>query len=316
MINSLITEKELIKFQEKYQSLLISDISLIDTIIKYLSKKKGKFLRPALAINVGKCLNNLNSKNYTVASLVEMIHLATLIHDDIVDESFLRRGWPTIGRVWKNKIALLIGDYIFSKSLSAIIELDDMESIKILSHTSDRLSKGEILQIQESRKGFLDEAIYYEMIKDKTASLFSAVCELSARSSSDNKEDIQKFKTFGENFGIAYQIKDDVSDISSSSVSLGKPVNLDVKRNIITLPYIFCLNQLKDKDKKQFLYKIKKLSKRREKKEIYKLVEELGGIKYSQRKVKEHLNLCLMAVEGYSNNLPLKKIIEKVFNEK
>ncbi|MAX10496.1 MAG: polyprenyl synthetase, partial [Candidatus Marinimicrobia bacterium] len=259
-MSSYITTEELSRFREQYELLLLSDVRLIDTIVRYLCRKKGKFLRPSLIINVAHSLNGLNSKIYVGASLIEMIHLATLVHDDIVDESDLRRGWPTISRVWKNKISLLIGDYIFSKSLSTVIKLDDIELIKIISKAADSLSKGELMQFQGSKKRDMSEEMYYRMIKDKTASLFSAACELSAKISSQNSKDVQKFKKFGESFGMAYQIKDDIDDVVGSYEELGKPTSLDLKRNMLTLPYIYCLGKLSSLEKAVFLIKIKKLS--------------------------------------------------------
>ena len=150
-MNKYIGKDELLEFKKEYERLLLSDVKIINTIIRYLCRRRGKFLRPALIINIGKTLGELNSKSYLGASLIEMIHLATLIHDDIVDESSLRRGWPTISRIWKNKISLLIGDYIFSRSLSTVIKLNDIDLIKIISEAADRLSKGELLQFQSSK---------------------------------------------------------------------------------------------------------------------------------------------------------------------
>ena len=314
MIDKLITNTELYQFEKKYKALLISDVYLIDKVIAYLCKKKGKFLRPALAINVAKCMNGkVNKENYLVGSLVEMIHLATLIHDDIVDESQLRRGWPTIGRVWKNKISLLIGDYIFSRALSTIVKLDDLESIKILSKTSDALSKGEIFQIQESRKNVMTEKNYYAMIKDKTASLFSAACELSARASSSNFKDFENFKNFGECFGMAYQIKDDVNDILGTKKLLGKPVSLDLKRNTLTLPYIHCIDKLDNRDKKNFLRDIRRLSKKNRKKDVIKLVNEFDGIEYSNKKIKDYIDRGLSFLNDYPNAHFLNNVVGRVF---
>ena len=316
MTNNLMNEVDFLAFDSRYKSLLKSNVSLIDKVIAYLCKKRGKFIRPALVVNVAKSLGSLDDKNYTVASLIEMIHLATLVHDDIVDEAYFRRGWPTIGRIWKNKISLLIGDYIFSRSLSAIIKLDDLESIKVLSNTSDRLSKGEIFQIQEARSGIISEENYYAMIKDKTASLFSAACELSARASSSNYLDFDNFRNFGENFGIAYQIKDDMNDILGTKSILGKPVILDVKRNTLTLPYIYCLDQLNKKEKKEFLYKIKRLSKTNKRKEIAKLVNDFKGLDYCKNEINRHIDLALRCIEKYPKKENFINLIETVFNEK
>ena len=223
-------KKELKVFNKRYLENLKSGVFTIDTAIKYIGKQKGKQIRPSLCLLIAKSENNINDKTFDVASLIEMIHVATLIHDDIVDDSELRRGWPSMGRVWKNKISLLVGDYIFSKALSTITSLQDIKLIEILSKTANELSRGEILQIQKSRDKTMSESVYYEMIKDKTASLFSACCELSSLTSIKNKELSACFKEFGMNFGMAYQIKDDLNDLLGSSDSLGKPTKLDLKK--------------------------------------------------------------------------------------
>ena len=315
-MHKFIKDKDLILFNERYKALLESNVSLIDKVIAYLIKKKGKFIRPALAINVAKSLNSLSDKNFVVASLIEMIHLATLIHDDIVDQSDVRRGWPTVGRVWKNKIAILVGDYIFSRSLSATVQLNDIESIKILSHTSDRLSKGEIFQIQESRKGILSKKDYFTMIKDKTASLFSAACELSARASSSNIEDFKNFKNFGENFGIAYQIKDDINDILKKKYSIGKPVMLDVKSNSLTLPYIHCLEKLSHDGKSDFLTMIRTLSRKNKRKEVLALINEFNAIEYCESVIDGFIMEGMRFVEKYPNKNNFTQIINSIFYEK
>ena len=312
-MSSYITKEELSRFREQYELLLLSDVRLIDTIVRYLCRKKGKFLRPSLIINVAKSLNGLNSKIYVGASLIEMIHLATLVHDDIVDESDLRRGWPTISRVWKNKVSLLIGDYIFSKSLSTVIKLDDIELIKIISKAADSLSKGELMQFQGSKKRDMSEEMYYRMIKDKTASLFSAACELSAKISSQNSKDVQNFKKFGESFGMAYQIKDDIDDVVGSYEELGKPTSLDLKRNMLTLPYIYCLGKLSSLEKAAFLIKIKKLSKRGRRREIVKIVSDFGAIDYCKKKIAEHVFICKESVSNYPKNEALVAIVDDVF---
>jgi len=314
-VSKYITNDELHDFNKEYEALLLSDVKIINTIIRYLCKKKGKFLRPALMINIGKTLGRTDSRNYLGASLIEMIHLATLIHDDIVDESSLRRGWPTISRVWKNKVSLLIGDYIFSKSLSTVIKLNDIKLIKIISEAADRLSKGELLQFQSSKSNDMSEETYYRMIKDKTASLFMAACELSARISSDKDEDIQNFKKFGENFGMAYQIKDDIDDVVGADKDLGKPTSLDLKRNMLTLPYIYCLDNLGSLEKKIFLRKLRRLSLKNKRKEIDEIVTNFGAIDYCKEKIRTHVEKCKASVSTYSDNRELIAIISDVFEK-
>lgn len=314
-MSKYISESELLKFKKEYERLLLSDVKIINSIIRYLSRRKGKLLRPALIINIGKTLGELNSKSYLGASLIEMIHLATLIHDDIVDESSLRRGWPTISRIWKNKVSLLIGDYIFSKSLSTVIKLNDIDLIKIISNAADRLSKGELLQFQSSKNSSMSEKVYYRMIKDKTASLFAAACELSARISSEKDRDIENFREFGENFGMAYQIKDDLNDVVGLDADLGKPTSLDLKRNMLTLPYIYCLDNLGSLERKIFLRKMKGLSSRNKREKITKIVTDFGAIDYCKEKIRGHIERCKTSISSYSNNKELLSMVSNTFEE-
>ena len=308
-------QPEIELFDKFYFKEIQSNVELIDKVLKYLCKQKGKLLRPKLSLFTAKILGKVNEKTYTAASLVEMIHVATLIHDDIVDESDLRRGWPTIGRIWKNKISILIGDYLFSKALSTTAKLDDIESIYILSKTSDQLSKGEVFQIQQSRKKYMSENNYYKMIEDKTASLFSATCELSARTVTKNDRDIKMFKDFGRNFGMAYQIKDDINDIFGKEENLGKPSNFDLKKNILTLPFIHCLNNLSKSNRSKFLTKIKALSKRNKASEIQLLVKEHKGLEYANKVLDSYLQKAREAVSSFSNSKELTSFVNQIFYE-
>ena len=316
MTEARYIQSEIKKFNDFYFKEIQSNVELIDKVLKYLCKQKGKLLRPKLSLFTAKILGGVNEKTYIAASLVEMIHVATLIHDDIVDESQLRRGWPTIGRVWKNKVSVLIGDYLFSKSLSTTAKLDDMKSISILSKTSDQLSKGEIFQIQQSRKKNMSKNDYYKMIEDKTASLFSAACELSARTVTSNDQSIALFKDFGRNFGMAYQIKDDIDDIFGKEENLGKPSNFDLKKNMLTLPCIYCLESLGENDKIKFLTKIKTLSKKNKTKEIRILVEKHKGLDYSNKALNKYLDKSKEAISRFSDSKELISFIDRVFYEK
>tara|TARA_Y100000768_G_scaffold341241_1_gene285608 strand:- start:9722 stop:10669 length:948 start_codon:yes stop_codon:yes gene_type:complete len=311
-MNSFI-KKEIGLFEEKYFKNIESGVDLIDKIVKYLCKHKGKMLRPKLAIYTAKVLGEVNDKTYRVASLVEMIHVATLIHDDIVDESYIRRGWPTISKVWKNKLSVLVGDYLFSKALTTTVQLGDLKSISILSNASDRLSKGEIFQIQQSRNKNMTEEMYYKMISDKTASLFSATCELSAKTSTTDEEKILSFKKFGENFGIAYQLKDDIFDIIGKTEDLGKPSNFDLKRNMLTLPLIHCLDNLKSNQRADFLSRLKSLSKRKKIKEIKCQIDMYGGLDYAKEALDNYIEESKKNISNFPNNNELISFIDNVF---
>ena len=307
---------ELKVFNEKYLDNLKSGVFTIDTAIKYIGRRKGKQIRPSLCLLIAKSQNNINSKTYNVASLVEMIHVATLIHDDIVDDSDLRRGWPTLGRVWKNKISLLVGDYIFSKALSTITSLGDIKLIEILSKTANELSQGEILQIEKSKDKTMSEEIYYSMIKDKTASLFSACCELASLTSASKKEVSDNFKEFGVNFGMAYQIKDDLDDLLGSEDFLGKPTKLDLKKNMLTLPYIYCLDRMKEKEKKRFLITLKKMSKRNKGKQIQSIIKKTGGISYAESRMNRYVQRAISSIGKIPNTAELISFTKNIFHEK
>jgi octaprenyl-diphosphate synthase len=214
-----------------------------------------------------------------------MLHVATLLHDDVVDKSYLRRGWPTINKIWGNKLAILIGDYMFSKSLDNIASFNNFEHIKILSNISKRLSEGEILQIENAKTKNMSEEIYFKMISDKTASLIGASCKLGYISVvNDNKKiNIEKF---GEYLGIAYQLKDDLFDVLGKLKDTGKPTMLDLKRNMLTLPYIYVLNNMKNKN--SMLSKIKYYTKRNDFNNLKDIIYDNGGIEYTNNMIEEY----------------------------
>ncbi|MAV63855.1 MAG: polyprenyl synthetase [Candidatus Marinimicrobia bacterium] len=316
MFNDILI-KEFKEFEVKYDKYTSSDVRLIDVVVKYLSKHKGKMLRPALVFQIAKSLGGkVNDKTYVVACLVEMIHVATLIHDDIVDESELRRGWPTIGKIWKNKTSILVGDYLFSKALSSIIDLKDFKSIQILSAAATSLSRGEILQIEKSKSRYMDEDVYFKMIEDKTASLFMAACELSARTVTSDNQLIEKSRQFGKNFGIAYQIKDDIDDVVGSSDRLGKPTNLDIKKNMITLPYIYSLNDMDKKSRLLFINKLKSLSKKNKTKEIKKEIDKYDGLKKTKSVLRSYIDKSNKFMDEICRDSKNSFIMNRVFNDK
>ena len=243
--------KDIDHFNSELKDNLKSNVKMINTIVEYLIKTKGKQFRAILSILCsrlnGKTPNNLT---YLSAITVEILHVATLLHDDVVDDSDIRRGWPTINKIWKNKLSILVGDYLFSKSLHNISQLNDFNCISTLSEISKRLSEGEIMQIEKAINKEKTEEEYYKMIADKTASLISASCYLGYYSNDKDEEKCNAIKNFGEYLGIAYQIKDDIFDIVGNIDNTGKKSNLDLKKNMLTLPFIYCLSQLQEKDRK------------------------------------------------------------------
>jgi len=227
-----------------------------------------------------------------------MIHVATLIHDDIVDDADLRRGWPSINRVWKNKLSLLVGDFMFSKALTNMIHLRNFDALEILSHTAERLSQGEILQIEKALKKEMTEEVYFKMVGDKTASLFSAACEIGCLTVSENTEQRKALAGFGEKFGLVFQIKDDLLDITGNIEGLGKPAGFDLKKNILTLPLIHIFSKLSTSEVKKFKQVLRHHVKRSELAQIRNLIKDNGGIEYAEslmlklsEEAKEELNI-------------------------
>jgi octaprenyl-diphosphate synthase len=269
---------DLHKYKKTLVDVLSSNVFLIDNITKYIVKHKGKGLRPLLVILSAKLLSSPNEKTYLVATIVELLHTATLIHDDVVDEAIVRRGFPSINAIWKNKISVLMGDYLLAKSLISATETGDMEIMSILADTAKRLSKGELLQIEKSRKLDITEAEYFKMISDKTAALISACCELGAMTVSDQKENRGMLKQYGENLGIAFQIKDDLLDYQGNQVLLGKPVGADLKEKKITLPLILSFKNSPENEKKFILKLIKKGVTQKDINRIYEFIQTYGGL--------------------------------------
>ena len=277
--------ENLIRFEAVYRESLHSDVKLINTIIRYISRKKGKQLRPRLCLLSAGLCGEPNENTYRSAALIEMIHVATLIHDDLVDDSKLRRGWPSINRVWKNKLSILVGDFMFSKALTNMIHLKDFDALDILSSTAERLSQGEIQQIEKAIKKNMTEKIYYQMVSDKTASLFSAACKLGVMTVTEDNDKREALAKFGEKFGLVFQIKDDLLDITGNVEGLGKPAGFDLKKNILTLPLIYLFENLPDSEEKVVKRQLNNHVKKSEIREIRKLIEKHGGIQFAENQI-------------------------------
>ncbi len=282
---SVPIKSNLDEFDKHFDSSLESEVKTINTIVKYLVRKKGKRLRPRLSLLSAKICGDVNIKTYKVASLLEILHVATLVHDDVVDESDLRRGWPSVGRIWKNKLSILVGDYLFSKALTNMAEIESMESVKILANLASRLSQGEILQIEKALSKNMTEDVYFKMISDKTASLFSASCKLGAITATNNLDKIKSLQNFGECLGLGFQIKDDLFDLVGNIGNTGKPSGYDLKRNLLTLPLIYILNNKSSISKKTFKLKLKFLLRNNKFTEIKNLIINEGGIEYAENKL-------------------------------
>ena len=284
IVTSPIREN-LIRFEAVYRESLHSDVKLINTIIRYISRKKGKQLRPRLCLLSAGLCGEPTENTYRAAALIEMIHVATLIHDDVVDDANLRRGWPSINRVWKNKLSILVGDFMFSKALTNMIHLKDFDALDILSSTAERLSQGEIQQIEKAIKKNMTEKIYYQMVSDKTASLFSAACKLGVMTVTEDNDKREALAKFGEKFGLVFQIKDDLLDITGNVEGLGKPAGFDLKKNILTLPLIYLFENLPASEVQVVKRQLNNHVKKSEIREIRKLIEKHGGIQFAENQI-------------------------------
>jgi octaprenyl-diphosphate synthase len=287
-----------------------SHVSLLDTIMRYIVKRKGKQLRPMFVLLAAKLTGEVNDKTYRAASLVELLHTATLVHDDVVDESYERRGFFSINALWKNKVAVLVGDYLLSKGLLLSLDNDDFEVLKILSHAVKQMSEGELLQIEKARNLNLQEDIYFEIIKNKTASLLASSCAAGAYSSSQDQLAAAKMRQFGEWVGIAFQIKDDLFDYGNEDV--GKPTGNDIREKKLTLPLIYTLNHCEPKIKKELIYIIKNENRRKEKvNHVIDIVKKSGGIVYSQQKMEEYRDKSLQLLYEFEDS-EVRKTLEEL----
>ena len=299
---------ELKIFESKFSDAVKSNTALLDSIMKYIIKRKGKQLRPMFVFLSAKLHGEINEKTYRAAALVELLHTATLVHDDVVDESFERRGFFSINAVWKNKIAVLVGDYLLSKGLLLATSNEDFKHLHILSDAVRQMSEGELLQIEKSRKLNLDENIYFEIIKNKTASLLSSACAVGAYSTTGDEQITEKMKIFGEKVGIAFQIKDDLFDYGTDNI--GKPTGNDIKEKKLTLPLIYTLNNTDSATKKRLIYSIKNNNKDPQKvKEIIEVVSKSGGIEYAQQKMIDYRDEALGILNSFDET-PVRKALE------
>ncbi|MDQ6756481.1 MAG: polyprenyl synthetase family protein [Bacteroidota bacterium] len=283
---------ELITFEKKFEQSVKSQNPLLDRIMKYIIKRKGKQLRPMFVFLTAKLHGAVNESTYRAAALVELLHTATLVHDDVVDESLERRGFFSINALWKNKIAVLVGDYLLSKGLLLSTESEDFKHLHILSEAVKQMSEGELLQIEKARNLNLTEEIYFEIIRSKTASLLSSACCVGAWSTSKNEAVAQKMKLFGEKVGIAFQIKDDLFDYGTENI--GKPTGNDIKEKKLTLPLIYTLNNIDRSQKKEIIYIIKNQNTEFKKiKLVLDAVTNAGGINYATEKMYEYRDEAL-----------------------
>jgi len=301
-------------FEEKFSKLMLSNVPLLNRITHYIIKRKGKQMRPMFIFLFSKLLNQgiVNEKVYRGASVIELIHTATLIHDDVVDDSKRRRGFFSINAIWKNKIAVLVGDFLLSRGMILCIENKDYDHLDIISESVKKMSEGELLQIEKSRSLDIDETVYFEIIKKKTASLISSCCKIAAVSVTKQKKIIESVSKIGENIGIAFQIKDDLFDYGKRKI--GKPRGIDIKEKKLTLPLIYTLNEVDNRKRKWIINSIKKHNRDKSRiKEIISLVKETGGLEYAIEKMNYFHKLALDDLKKLPEN-EFKKSLTDMIN--
>ena len=310
--------KEFEIFETEFKNSVNSGILILNVILKFMINRKGKQVRPILVLLFAKMYSseNLTEKSYRSAIISELIHSATLIHDDIVDDSSLRRGFLSINALWNNKISVLVGDYLLSKSLLLCIDNEDFDLLKIISTAVKEMSEGELLQIQKSRNINITEDEYFELTLKKTASLFSACCKLGLAST--GLKNLNKVEEFGQNLGLIFQIKDDLFDYSYKRI--GKPTAIDIKNQKITLPLIYTLNKVNTSDKKFIIESYKNKRKlNRNKNKIYSIIEQNGGFKYAFDKMLDLKEKNLLIINNFPKNESresLKLMLEYLINRK
>lgn len=279
-----ILQSELVVFEKEFREAVKSQVPLLDRIMRFIVNRKGKQLRPMFVLLSAKLCGGINESTYRAASLVELLHTATLVHDDVVDESLERRGFFSTYALWKTKISVLVGDYLLAKGLLLSLDHNDFRILQLLSEAVRLMSEGELLQIEKSRSLNLSEDIYFEIIRNKTASLLASACAAGAFSSSHDEETAEKMRLFGEKTGMAFQIKDDLFDYGTDAI--GKPTGNDIKEKKLTLPLIYTLNKVDRSKKSALIYIIKNHNKNPEKvNEVIQTVKESGGIEYAQQKM-------------------------------
>jgi len=304
-------QQHLTEFEARFKISMHSSVPLLNKITQYILKRKGKQMRPMFVMLAADICGKINDSTYHAASLIELLHTATLVHDDVVDDSNERRGFFSINALWKNKIAVLVGDYLLSKGLLLSIENNESELLKIVSEATREMSEGELLQIEKARRLDISEDIYFEIIRKKTASLIASCCACGASSVKASPEVVDKMHRFGEYVGIAFQIKDDLFDYEKSNAT-GKPNGIDIKEQKMTLPLIFLLENSSFFDKKCLIHTVKHHHQNPEKvAEVIKKVNQSGGIEYAYQRMMEYQNKALNILNDFPDS-PSKQAMQQL----
>ena len=300
-------EEEMSEFEARFRASMKSKVPLLDKVTHYIIKRKGKQMRPMFIFLTAKMLGKINDKTYDAATLVELLHTATLVHDDVVDDANERRGFFSVNALWKNKIAVLVGDYMLSKVLLLSIENNHPKMLEAVARAVREMSEGELLQIEKARKLDITEEVYYEVIRQKTASLISTCCE-SGAISVDREDQVENMRKFGEQVGIAFQLKDDIFDYGEPG-NIGKPTGLDIRERKMTLPLIYVLNNSTPEVRKELINIVKNHNENPKKvKRAVQLVIEHGGIDYAHKKMLEYKENAIQLLTGIEES-PAKTAI-------
>ena len=306
---SMPIHKELDTFNQIFKTSMKSQVSIVDLVTSYILKQKGKKIRPLLVLLSAKACGGISERTYRGATLVELLHTATLVHDDVVDNSDKRRGFPSINAVWKNKIAVLMGDYLLSRGLMIAVDGKDFDFLENITNTVRRMSEGELLQIKKTRKLDINEETYFQIISDKTASLLETCCIIGSLSATDNKEYNAALQKFGNLLGLAFQIKDDILDYEGSTKLFGKPIGGDIKEKKITLPLIYALNIVS----KAEASRVRSLIKSKEAvQEVIEFVKKQNGIKYADQVMKKYAEDAKTALSIIPESIAKTSLLELV----
>ena len=303
-------KEEMKAFETKFKASMKSNTPLLDKITHYIIKRKGKQIRPMFVFLSAKMFGDVSESSYHAASLIELLHTATLVHDDVVDDAQQRRGFFSINALWKNKIAVLVGDYLLSQGLLLSVKNNEHKLLAIVSTAVKEMSEGELLQMEKARALNITEDVYFEIIRQKTASLIAACCEAGAASQGINGDQLKQMHAFGEKAGIAFQIKDDLFDYGSDGKKIGKPTGIDIKERKMTLPLIHVLNKADRKTRKKIINIVKNHNENPKKvKEVIDYVIENGGIEYAAERMHEIKNEALEILNTFEDN-QAKKALE------
>lgn len=287
-------------FEVKFKEAMASKVALLNRITYYIASRKGKQMRPMFVFLVAKLVGEgkVTDRTYRGASIIELIHTASLVHDDVIDASDKRRGFFSVNALWKNKIAVLVGDFFFSKGLLLSLDHDDFDLLKIVSEAVREMSQGELLQLEKARRLDINEVVYYDIIRQKTATLIAACCAMGAASVGCSDKEIERFRSFGEYAGMAFQIKDDLFDYTEGAI--GKPTGIDIKEQKMTLPLIYALNQASDRDKRWIIDSVKRHHKDKKRvKEVIAYVKDNGGLEYAIRQMNRYRDAALGLLVNY-----------------